>query len=97
MTDIDPRSASLQTALARRLEVDFKLGGASVTLRPHILYVDRNGVLKVAGQMGDIPVTRIPVLQIRELMVSPRDFQPDPAFDFGDPEYDHPISTVTGV
>ena len=93
----DPVISSLHTALARRLEIDFKVGGAPVTMRPHVLYIAKDGNLMVAGTVGSIPVARVLVGQIHDLQISPRYFQPDPAFDFSDSEYNQPATIVARI
>jgi hypothetical protein len=66
-------------------------------MRPHILYAAKDGTLWIAGRVGDIPIARVPVGQIKDLLISARHFQPDPPFNFRDPEHHHPIATVSGV
>ena len=97
MKVIDPTEASLRSALRQRREIEFTVGGAPVTLRPHILYIAKNGTLMVAGAMGSIPIVRVPIGRINALWVSPRYFQPDTAFDFGDTEYDPPAAVLARV
>jgi hypothetical protein len=43
---------------------------------------------------GDLGIVKIPVGQIKDLIVSPRHFQPDPTFNRSDADYDNPITTV---
>jgi hypothetical protein len=87
----DPRSTAIQRAIHQHREIEFKLNGAPVTLRPHILYSDPNGELKVAGGMGDISVTHVRVLQISDLVVTARIFRPDRAFDSSNAQFEVPI------
>jgi hypothetical protein len=97
MEAIDPVVSTLRSALRQRREIDFKIGGAPVTMRPHVLYIDKSRALMVAGTVGSIPIVRVPVGQINDLIVSPRYFQPDTTFDFGDPEYDSPATVLARV
>ena len=93
----DPTVSSLHVALGQRREIEFRLDGAPVTLRPHILYVDKSGVMRIAGPMGEIPVARIPIGKVTDLVVSPRHFEPDLGFDFGHPDYDNPVASVADI
>jgi ribosomal protein L21E len=90
----DPTVTQLKRALSERLEIDFNAFGTAHRMKPHILYVDSSGVLKIAGVMGDLGIVKIPVGQIKDLIVSPRHFQPDPTFNRSDADYDNPITTV---
>jgi hypothetical protein len=56
----DTIESSLRTALSRRLELDLRVGGSPVTLKPHILYRVNDGTLFIDGITGDIPVS-IPI------------------------------------
>lgn len=98
MDVIDPVESSLRRALTQRREIEFRFGGAPTTVRPHILYRNDDGIIVIAGMMGDgIVIPNIPISQMKDLIVTARLFQPDPTFDFGDPRYHDALAIVAGV
>ena len=65
-----------------RVEIEFKVHGIAIGLRPHALYNDnRTGVLTLTGVTAVRILTYTPVSLIEDVALTARSFEPDPIFD----------------
>jgi len=86
----DPAS-SIERAIRERREVDLRYSGTNLKgFRPHALYANADGIMIVAGFYGDdLPISRIPIDQIKDASPGGPKFQPNPAFDSSDSIYNN--------
>jgi hypothetical protein len=82
-------------AIQMRVEIEFKVHGIAIGLRPHALYNDnRTGVLTLTGVTAVRILTHTPVSLIEDVALTARSFEPDPIFDGRERRYSNAYAIV---